>query len=66
MFMIERQALVYSLKDGDTIVWRKVRGQPDGKPLTWATEREARAFADLFCGQDDYARVVAVSDAGPV
>ncbi len=65
-FMIERRVPVYSLKDGDQIVWRKVRTANGDRPLDWQTRREAESFADLFIVKNHKSdvRVVEVCD-GP-
>lgn len=52
-YQIERLCDVYSSAKGDHRVWKKVRGQPDGKPLEWKTEREAKSFIDLLLNPRD-------------
>lgn len=64
-FMIERLAPVYSPKDGDQVVWRKIRNMKGDKPMEWGTQREAQAFAEMFVGAglNEGVRVVEVFDA---
>ena len=64
-FQVERLTPVYSVKDGDSVIWRKVNSHSSNKPLEWATKREAQAFADLFLvrGAQQDVRVVEVFDA---
>ena len=64
-FMIECRVPVYSVKEGDQIVWRKVRALIEGgRPLSWTTRREAESFADLFIVKNHKSdvRVVEVCD----